>query len=374
MKVLHLIDSGGLYGAEKMLLALARQQQRQGLSPTILSAGEPGMGDKPLEAEALRMGVSVKPWRMRPGFNLKGAREVLQWAQDNQFDLLHSHGYKFNVLMGLWPRALRRLPLITTLHGYVKAPRYTKSWLYELLDRRILPRMQQVVVVSDTMKGLIPQSLVASNSVSVIANGLATEVVLENSHAPVDQALNAFFSRHQKVVLGVGRLSREKGFDRLIHGFARIAQTDPSTGLLIVGEGAHRTVLEQLVSELNLEDKVFLPGYVANVSAVMAKASVLCLASHTEGLPITLLEGMNLGVPVVVSAVGDMPAVLGEGCGGTVLEDLSAKPLSEALSEAMAQGRKVKESTSWARERVQNSYSDTAMAENYLRVYRKVLS
>ncbi|KAA1175043.1 glycosyltransferase [Marinobacter salinexigens] len=374
MKILHLIDSGGLYGAEKMLLALVQQQQHQGLSPMILSAGEPGIGEKPLEAEARRLRLPVMPWRMRPGFNLSGARKVLRWAQENGFELLHSHGYKFNVLMGIWPRSFRRLPLMATLHGYVKAPRYTKSWLYELLDRMILPRLHQIIVVSETMRTQIPQSLASSGKVSVIVNGLSTETVLEDSCRPVGEPLSSFFSKHRQIVLGVGRLSMEKGFDRLIQAFQSIKQSDPKVGLLIVGEGRQREVLEHLIHELELDDNVLLPGYVANVSALMAKASVLCLPSHTEGLPITLLEGMTVGVPVVVSSVGEMPSVLGHGQGGAVLEDLSEGSLAGALSEAMAGNPGVPESIAWARERVQSCYSDKAMAANYLQVYKKVLS
>jgi len=71
VKVLHLIDSGGLYGAEKMLLGLVSEQLKLGLYPLILSAGAPGIEEKALEAEARRLGLPLKLWRMKPGFNLK---------------------------------------------------------------------------------------------------------------------------------------------------------------------------------------------------------------------------------------------------------------------------------------------------------------
>ena len=77
MRVLHLIDSGGLYGAEKMLLTLVSEQMAAGLLPTVLSAGETGIQNKPIEVEARRLGIPVIPWRMNPGFNLKAARDIL---------------------------------------------------------------------------------------------------------------------------------------------------------------------------------------------------------------------------------------------------------------------------------------------------------
>jgi hypothetical protein len=107
LKVLHLIDSGGLYGAEKMLLSLVQEQLKQGLDPMILSAGEPGTDEKPIEAEARNKGLPVTAWRMAPGLNLKESWKILKWAQDNKYQLLHSHGFKFNVLLGMYPAWIR---------------------------------------------------------------------------------------------------------------------------------------------------------------------------------------------------------------------------------------------------------------------------
>ena len=130
LKVLHLIDSGGLYGAEKMLLSLVKEQLKTGLEPMILSAGELDVIEKPIEAEAKRLGLPVIPWRMKPGLNLKESFKILRWAKKNRYDLLHSHGFKFNVLLGIYPERVRKIPMIATLHGYVYAPRFSKLWFY----------------------------------------------------------------------------------------------------------------------------------------------------------------------------------------------------------------------------------------------------
>lgn len=110
MKILHLIDSGGLYGAERMLLTLVGEQVARGLSPLILSVGESAADDKPLEVEARRLGLPVKAWRMAPGFNLRESWSIIRWARREQYQLMHSHGYKFNVLMGIWPEAFEKFP------------------------------------------------------------------------------------------------------------------------------------------------------------------------------------------------------------------------------------------------------------------------
>jgi glycosyltransferase involved in cell wall biosynthesis len=315
MKVLHLIDSGGLYGAERMLLSLVGEQIAMGLEPTILSAGEPGIPEKPLEAEAKRLGLPLKTWRMKPGFNLKEARKIVQWAADNGTELFHSHGYKFNILLGL-PGNGRKLPMIATLHGYVHAPKFSKLWLYELVDRYAIRRMDAVVLVGDAMKRELPDSLVNSPKTHTIRNGVCIEDIQAKSKENPPEHIAEFLSRHDPVILGVGRLSPEKGFNYLLEAFQNISERWPTAGLLIVGEGGERKKLESMIEQYSLTDCVSMPGYCENIPAVMSRATLLVIPSLTEGLPITLLEAMAVRLPVVSSAVGEIPVVLDNGnCG-----------------------------------------------------------
>lgn len=148
MKILHIIDSGGLYGAEIMLLSLAEEQVGQGLEPIIASIGEPGIKEKPLEIEAKKRGLRVKRFRMRPGPNFLGAVEILRFARQEGCELLHSHGYKGNILFGLLPRCMRQIPLIGSLHGYTSTTGFNKMRVYEWLDSLSLRFLDQVVLVN----------------------------------------------------------------------------------------------------------------------------------------------------------------------------------------------------------------------------------
>lgn len=374
MKVLHLIDSGGLYGAENMLLTLVKEQMAKGLSPMILSAGEPGAGEKALEAEARRQGLPVIPWRMSRGFNLKGARDIIRWARAEGVQLLHSHGYKFNVLMGLWPERIRKIPLVTTLHGYVKAPRYTKAWLYESLDRLVLGRMRQVVLVSDSMRNEIPSRLARSPSVVVVVNGLSTESLCERAATELPPDLEIFLRRFEYIVLGVGRLSKEKGFDRLVAAFAELKKRYPSTGLVIIGEGKQRSELEEQLRSQGLVGDALLPGYLTEVPAMMKRADVLCMPSLTEGLPITLLEAMTLGLPIVACNVGEIGNVLGQGLGGRLIQYEGPESLANAIAATFADADTRSECTRWSEQRVERDYSGRSMVERYLDVYQRALA
>jgi glycosyltransferase involved in cell wall biosynthesis len=372
LKILHLIDSGGLYGAEKMLLSLVKEQLKQGLEPMILSAGESQAGEKAIETEAKKTGLPVTEWRMKPGLNLKASWMIRNWALANNYQLLHSHGFKFNVLLGAFSERVRGLPIVTTLHGYVHAPRYSKMWVYESLDRFAIRRMAGVVLVGEAMKKELPGKL-SNGEALTIPNGLDICELQKSSLSSLDEPFRSFFDKHESVILGVGRLSREKGFDRLISAFSEMKKELPASGLVIVGEGKLRPQLEALIAQLGIQDDVLMPGYCSTVPALLRQSQVLVMPSLTEGLPITLLEAISLKVPVVASAVGEIPKVLGDGKGGELLRDLEPSTIAGAVEQTINDEERSRLRTDWAHAAVVKKYSSAAMAASYLEFYERIL-
>jgi len=148
LKILHIIDSGGLYGAEIMLLHLIDEQKKLGLKPVLLSIGRKGIAEKPIEIEASKREIEVHKFRMRSGPNIVWAIKILLFAQKNAFDLMHSHGYKGNILFGFMPKPVRKLPLISTLHGWTSTTGFSKMRVYLWLDSLSLRFIDAVVLVN----------------------------------------------------------------------------------------------------------------------------------------------------------------------------------------------------------------------------------
>lgn len=373
MKVLHLIDSGGLYGAERMLLALVAEQIKQGLEPMILSAGEQGIHQKPLEIEAEKLGLPLVVWRMTPGLNYPETRKICEWAEHWGVELVHSHGYKFNILMSLFGRFSRKVPVVSTLHGYVHAPRFSRMWVYELLDRLAISRLDGVIMVGAAMKKELSTGLIPPRRLTTIRNGLAVDDTQRKASEPLPEALEDFFSTHEPVILGVGRLSKEKGFSHLVDSFREIKKSAPKAGLLIVGDGMLRKDLEEQVARLGLGSDVCLPGYCDNVPALMARSSALVISSSTEGLPITLLEAMAVRLPVVSTDVGEISFVLDEGDSGLLVKD-PASELVDAIELLLNETEATHRKTEQAFHKVSGELSARSMAEQYLRVYNGVVA
>jgi glycosyltransferase involved in cell wall biosynthesis len=370
MHVLHIIDSGGLYGAEMMLLNLAGEQQRMGMRPCIASIGEPHVGVKAIEQRADQLGIALQRFRMRPGPNWIGAADVLRFARRNHFNLLHSHGYKANILFGLLPARWRRLPLVTTVHGYTSVSRgWSKMGLYEWLDRRMLPRMDAVVLVNRGMLGHPRLASLNRRRCHVIDNGISERLPV---HATVDSSL-ASFCDHPFVIGAIGRLSDEKGFDVLVEAMARILDSGLPARLVLIGDGRRRQDLARQIRTLRLEDHVRMTGFLENGAAYIPLFRVLAMPSLTEGLPITLLEAMRAGVPVVASQVGGIPRVITHNHCGLLTRPADPAELAENIERLHTDDALNHRLASNAHRQFMQKYTSGKMAFRYLSLYHRII-
>ena len=365
MKVLHIIDSGGVYGAEIMLLNLVNEQMKLGIKSVICSIGEPGIREKPFEAEALGRGLELKKVRMRPGLNIRGALKMLKSAQKDGFDLLHSHGYKGNILMGLVLKGLRKIPMVSTLHGWTSNGSLTKMKFYEWADSISLNHIDAVVVVSRKML----ERLGPRENAFVIENGIPELEYNISRKAPVFDDALARFCEGGFAVGAIGRLSPEKGFKYLIDALYMASRKIKEIRLVIIGEGPERPSIERMAVELGLREKILFLGYKPDAYKYLPLFDLFVLPSLTEGMPISILEAMQGSIPILATNVGGVPELLGGGELGCLVEPGSAMALEEGFLFAYNNRNICSQRAAKAREKVFNTYSSRKMAEKYLELY-----
>ena len=140
------------------------------------------------------------------------------------------------------------------------------------------------------------------------------------------------------LLLAVGRLAAEKGFDTLLDAFAGIRKTYPSADLIIAGEGPLKTALIERAQALGILDRVHLPGYVLNPHHQFGHASLFVISSRTEGLPNALLEAAAAGLPIVAApASSDIIDLLQGKEGAWLASDTSSQALRSAIETALQQ-------------------------------------
>lgn len=373
MRILHLIDSGGFYGAERVLVELADEQRCQGLEPSILSAGEPGESRKAIESEAELRGLTVVPWRMKAGLNLREGRRILNWAAGEGFQLAHSHGYKFNILGALCRTCGHQLPIVATLHGYTASRRLSKLWLYELVDRMALWRLDALVLVSGAMQANAGVRGLPVKSRYIIPNGLPEQPPAVSA---LPEPIVGFRQRFRHCWVSVGRLSTEKGHETLIEAMAEVVRTYPECGLVIVGDGTQSSILAAQADYYGVADNVLFAGYQPTAEAFLPNFDALIMPSYSEGLPITVLEAMRGRVPVIATRVGGMPGAL---AGNDWVDQDQLVPPGDSVHLAAAL-RKLVMCPAWGQElaerghkRFREDYAAPVMATEYARCYREIL-
>jgi glycosyltransferase involved in cell wall biosynthesis len=264
----------------------------------------------------------------------------LNFAKKEGYEILHSHGYKFNILLGLMPRIIRKIPLITTMHGYVTAKNNSKLWLYRKIESFVLKNLSGIVFVSDELKQLPLLEKLTFKNQATIYNGINKDYVIAKSSEENSPSTNDIFPNKKKgqIILGaIGRLSKEKGFGLLIDVFNDLSKSHSNLLLVIIGEGELRKELEQRINELELSEKVVLPGFINPLHRIMSELDVIIMPSLSEGMPITLLEACVLGKKIVASRVGGIPNVLAEYPCAEMVESADPTALRNAVDRAVGE-------------------------------------
>jgi len=371
MKVLHLIDSGGLYGAEVMLLELMSGQKRLGLEPLLCSMGNPAVGEKPLEREARARGLEVVSVRFRAGLNPFGVRRLLQIARDSRADILHSHGYKGNILAGMIPAGVRGIPLVSTLHGWTNTRRLSMLSLYEWLDRRMLRYRDAVIVVNKRMLNdrRLLDAGISPDKLHVVNNGISADAAVTEEST---QDKIASFAHNGFIIGAIGRLSPEKGYGYLLEAIAQLRERGRDIRLIIVGDGPLMDTLVIKSESLGIADIVLFAGYQPDASRYLSCFNVLVLSSLSEGLPITLLEAMRAGTPLVATRVGGIPDVITDEQTGLLIEPRQAAELSAAIDRLISDPSAARLMAEAANMEFHTWYTSEKMVGEYLTIYKNV--
>jgi glycosyltransferase involved in cell wall biosynthesis len=197
------------------------------------------------------------------------------------------------------------------------------------LARKFYPWADAIVTVSQGSADDLVNLGLSSKRIQVIYNPVVTPELFEKAKEPIDHPW--FKPGSPPVILGVGRLEKQKDFPTLIRAFAQMHKQRPAR-LMILGEGKDRPDLEALVQELGLEEDVALPGFVANPFAYMASSAVFVLSSLYEGLPTVLIEAIAVGTRVVSTDCPSGPTeILENGRYGKLVAVGDIKSMAEAI-------------------------------------------
>jgi glycosyltransferase involved in cell wall biosynthesis len=367
MRVVHLMASPFVGGPERQVLGMA-ENLPAGCRTAFLSFAEGGKA-RPFLDEARRRGFEAVELAANSPHLFRAAGEVAGHLRRLRADVLCTSGYKPDVIG--WLAARRAgVPVAAIAHGWTAAT--WKVRLNEALDRLVLRAVDTVVCVSEAQAVKVRRAGVDPRRVAVIRNAVAADA-FDTPDPAYRRRLHDFFATPPaRVVAAGGRLSPEKGFDLFVSAAAEVARRDPGIGFILFGDGPLREALAAQVAALGLGERFVLAGFRTDLQAFLPVCDLAVLSSHTEGLPVVVLEALAAGVPVVATAVGGTPEVIVDGEHGYLVSPGDPAALARRILDALACDEERRAMGARGRQRVRDEFTFAAQAARYHHLFERL--
>ena len=198
------------------------------------------------------------------------------------------------------------VPFFVKVHG-TDVNRLEAGTALTARSLEVTRQAEKVICVSKALKERLNELGVPENKLEVLYNGVDRAIFFARDKELVRRELN--IDPNEFIVLYVGNLKKDKGLGEVITAFKTVYAATVRSRLIIIGSGAFKQEIEQLITSLNLSEKVQLLGSMPleTIATWMNAASVLCLPSYMEGVPNVVLEALSCGTPVVATRVGGIP-------------------------------------------------------------------
>ncbi len=333
MRIALVLPSLAGGGAQRVFIDIASGLLSHGVEVDIVTVQEDGpLSDAvPPKARLFVLGAS------RVALALPALTSYLRQERPDAVVSGLNHTNVLSIVAGRLTRP--RTPVLVTHHNHLST-----SALHKVARRdRVMPRLlhfalplaDRVVAVSHGVADDLARTIgLARSRIDVIYNPVVFDRLLEASLQPT--AHRWLVDKSAPLVIGVGRLVEQKDFETLIRAVAAL----PLCRLIILGEGERRPALEHLVTELDLGNRVDLPGFVANPFPYFRGADVLALSSRWEGLPTVLIEALPFDLAIVATDCESGPReILENGRWGRLVPVGDVAALAGAIGVALTEHR-----------------------------------
>jgi glycosyltransferase involved in cell wall biosynthesis len=368
-RILHLISSSGLLGAERVLLELAEHSKRAGLKVTIGVFENSQNPNMELASYGKEQGFDVQVFPCNGRFDKETIRMIKDYMNKAGVQTLHSHNYKSNFYAR---RALsnNNVRWVVTNHGRRFG---SKLLLYNLLDSLTVRHADRIIAVSEKIARQMRMAGIKGEKICVIENGVNLNRfaggIASNS---IRESLG--IKEKARVIGTVGSLTREKGHMYLLRAAPKVIESFPEVLFLLIGDGRERVKLEKMVCELGISDKVIFAGMRKDIPEILSILEIFVLPSLNEGLPIALLEAQAAQIPTVATYVGAIPNVVEDGVTGILIPPRDHEAIAKAIIHVLSNKNTALEMAERGFERVRDNFSAERMASKYLSLYRELLS
>jgi glycosyltransferase involved in cell wall biosynthesis len=360
--VAHYTDAREFGGAERALLTLCARLDSAAWRQLLVHRPEAPVR---LIREAAALGLETRVAPRTERGRVAGLHDLARLLREERAAVLHAHlPWPLRCTRGLVAAMLARTPaIIATQQLYATLPLPGR-----IRQRALSQGVHRYVAVSQAMADeMVRDHVVPARKLRVVRNSVPAQAF----NRPPDPELRAMLTggRERAVVLTLARLVWRKGLGTLLDAAAFV----PEVIFAIAGEGEERPALEARIRQLGLEERVRLLGQRNDVPALLASCDLFVLPSLFEGLPLSILEAMAAGKPVIATAVPGTREVVREGETGLLFPPGDAPALARAITTVLTDRGLASRLGRAGQARARQEFSAEMMARQVEAVYSEVL-
>lgn len=373
MKVLMVEGAHELGGQARHVFDLAKGLVERGHEVSVACARA--------EAAARLQRAAIPCYRLpfRPVFDFSTLAALVRIIRSSDFDIVHSHGVRAGLVARVAAKLAGGCRIIHTVHAMAEdmAPGRGLSalpakWLYRSVDSRLGKGTEKIITVSEEFRGRTICRIIGPGKVVTVHSGLDL--------SQFDSLPSPQESRHRlglpigcKVVGTVARFTKQKNLGYLVKAARIVCAQRDDVCFVLVGDGTEYDQVKSLAQDQGISHRVFLPGYLGNTAGVLPGFDVFALSSLWEGHPLSLLEAMAAGLPVVATQVNGITETVLHGETGLMVPLDDPVFMADALLTLLADAETSARMGEAGKRRVRDNFSLDKMLRDVEAVYLDIV-
>lgn len=328
----------------------------------------------PYETKLREIGVEIKNFDLKTLLDIRIIPRLIRYIKQNEIDIVETAVFPSDVYGRISARLANVPIIISTMH---RVEDHKQEFMYRLLffaDTLTMPLTTKMIAVSQAVKQyLTTWHKVSPDKIRVIYNGIDPDIY--DSSIDIPEYKRALGLHHDiPIVAFIGRLVKLKGVNYFLRAAASILKGDKAAQFMVVGDGPLKHSLIKQAESLGVSQHVHFIGFRKDIPQILSIIDILIVPSLWEGLPLTILEAMLAGKPIIATRVGGIPEAIKEGKSGILVPPRDVDALRDSVLELLKSPEKRKELGEGGKQRALQYFDIERMVRDYTGVYDECIA
>ena len=369
INVLQFTCPDGFYGAERWILALAKNLDDEIINCGLAITVEPNSENQEIAQHYRALGKEVIEVGMNSRFDITVIYKLCKLVKSRNIDIIHSHGYKSDIL-GLIVARLTGIRALTTPHGFVDVSDW-KLRMYYNVGNRFFKWFDVVAPLSEQLCLDVEEFGVPKSKIKYIRNGVdldEVEAVRANAECTLEK------EKGVKRVGFIGQITRRKNVFDILDVFENMHSKYGKLELVLLGDGEQREELQNYANKLNSGLSIKFLGFQDNRLEWLRTFDIFVITSTLEGIPRCLMEAMAMGVPVAAYNIPGVDQLITHGDTGLLAPLGDKQELSDCWEKILYKENYAKEISDSAKSYMHDKFSGKRMAQDYTDLFQEMVA